>query len=278
MRLATLAASNALCATCGEARRDRSIRSFPSTTSRWCLWGRAGARLPCEVSPFARGAHSVPNLPTRGSSWTSRPSTERTWVRGYGGTYRSPPCGYSTTRRREQTRDPEHRPLSRSGQSGSRWSAGAEVNVRLSLRSIAFPLSISLLISLPLIASVIVVRHLSSPMLFRSPRIMMHVFFAPRLFLHPLNSLSYGYPCLFVPSSTLHYRTSRRLRRFFLPPPPFPSRFYSVLYAFMAIAPARESWVYLYMQLCYTEPLTGGWYLLEVIFSAVCNLSEEERS
>jgi len=81
--LATPAASNPLCATCGQARWVRSIWPFPSATGRCGLWGRAGARFPCEVSPFTCGTYSVPNLPTRWSSWASRPLPNRSWIRGH---------------------------------------------------------------------------------------------------------------------------------------------------------------------------------------------------
>lgn len=78
-------------------------------------------------------------------------------------------------------------------------------------------------------------------MSFRSsrPRLMMHVFFAPRPFLISLSSLSYDHPSVFffrppLPY-TLHYRTSRRLCR--IPPvsPTLYISFYSVLYVFLAM-------------------------------------------
>lgn len=80
MRLATSPASYSLCATCGQTRRNRPIRLFPSATGRCSVW-RTRARFPSQVSSFTRGTYPFPNLPTRRSSWPSRPFAQRSWIR-----------------------------------------------------------------------------------------------------------------------------------------------------------------------------------------------------
>ena len=248
------AASDPLCAAWGQAGRNGSICPFPSATRRCGVRGRAGARFPCEVSSFARGTHSVPNLPTRRSSWTSGPPAEWAWIGGHGGTYRSSSCSHPTTCGREQAWDTEYRSRSQPSQSRG-WSVGAKVNVSPPHHSVSFLSSIlppALL--LPFLPRYLRLPRshrlqslkISSSMSFRSsrPRIMMHVFFAPRPSSIPLNSPSYDHPFVFFlfGSSPIHYITGPHVVRV----ESSLSRLlsissYSVLYVFMAIGLTQAS-------------------------------------